>query len=118
MKKRQLKDSYALNGRIDTAQAIIEKKVNYLLCAKELLHHARQEWSVETMHWLLDVLFGGDSCRIQTKTAQQNLNMVRKLALNIMRMYKQETKSKIALTALMFKSLLDPYQLLHILGKN
>ena len=70
------------------------------------------------MHWLLDVLFGGDSCRIQTKTAQQNLNMVRKLALNIMRMYKQETKSKIALTALMFKSLLDPYQLLHILGKN
>lgn len=77
MKKRQLKDSYALNCRIDTAQAIIEKKVNYLLCAKELLHHARQEWSVETMHWLLDVLFGGDSCRIQTKTAQQNLNIVR-----------------------------------------
>lgn len=35
-----------------------------------------------------------------------------------MRMYKQETKSKIALTALMFKSLLYPYQLLHILGKN
>ena len=67
----------ALNCQIDTAQAIIEKKVNYLLCAKELLHHARQEWSVETMHWLLDVLFGGDSCRIQTKTAQQNLNIVR-----------------------------------------
>ena len=49
------------------------------LSAKELLHHARQEWSVETMHWLLDVLFGEDGCRIQTKTAQQNLNMVRKL---------------------------------------
>ena len=49
------------------------------LSAKELLHHARQEWSVETMHWLLDVLFGEDGCRIQTKTAQQTLNMVRKL---------------------------------------
>ena len=35
-----------------------------------------------------------------------------------MRMYKQETKSKIVLTALVFKSLLDTYQLLHILGKN
>ena len=49
------------------------------LSAKALLHHARQGWSVETMRWLLDVLFGEDGCRIQTKTAQQNLNMVRKL---------------------------------------
>ena len=88
------------------------------LSAKELLHHARQEWSVETMHWLLDVLFGEDGCRIQTKTAQQNLNMVRKLGSQHNEDGKQETKSKIALIALMFKSLLDPYQHLHILGKN
>lgn len=44
--------------------------------------------------------------------------MVRKLAFKILRIYKQEKKSKIALTALMFKSLLYLYQLLHILGKN
>ena len=41
-----------------------------------------------------------------------------RIALNIMKMYKQKTKSKAALTALMFKSLLDPYQLLHILSKK
>jgi hypothetical protein len=27
------------------------------LTAPELLHHARMEWAVETMHWLLDVHF-------------------------------------------------------------
>lgn len=88
------------------------------LTAEELLHHARLEWSVETMHWLLDVHFGEDGCRIQTKTAQQNLNMVRKLALNIMRIYKQDSKSKEPLTALMFKSLMNPNHLQRILGKN
>ena len=70
------------------------------------------------MHWLLDVHFGEDGCRIQTKTAQQNLNMVRKLALNIMRIYKQDSKSKEPLTALMFKSLMNPNHLQRILGKN
>jgi predicted transposase YbfD/YdcC len=25
------------------------------LTAEQLLHHARMEWSVESMHWLLDV---------------------------------------------------------------
>ena len=30
----------------------------------DLLHHARMEWSVESMHWLLDVHFGKDFCRV------------------------------------------------------
>jgi len=31
-----------------------------VLSAEELLHHARTEWSVESMHWLLDVHFDED----------------------------------------------------------
>ncbi len=34
------------------------------LSAEELLHHARMEWAVESMHWLLDVHYGEDYCRI------------------------------------------------------
>ena len=30
----------------------------------ELLHRARMEWAVETMHWFLDVHFSEDFCRI------------------------------------------------------
>lgn len=76
------------------------------------------EWSVETMHWLLDVYFGEDGCRIQTKTNQQNLNMVRKLSLNIMRNFKQKSASKAPLTTLMFKSLMNPNRILAVLSKN
>jgi predicted transposase YbfD/YdcC len=54
------------------------------LSAHELLKHARFEWSVETMHWLLDVHFGEDYCRIENANVQQTLNMVRKIALNNM----------------------------------
>ena len=43
------------------------------LSAEELLHHARMEWAVESMHWLLDVHYGEDYCRIASKAAQQNL---------------------------------------------
>jgi len=53
--------------------------------AGELLHHARMEWTVETMHWLLDVHYGEDFCRVEDRSIQQNLNMLRKLAINLIK---------------------------------
>ncbi len=60
------------------------------LTAAELLHHARMEWSVETMHWLPDVHFGEDFCRVEDRNIQQNLNMLRKAALNLINGIKKE----------------------------
>ena len=78
------------------------------LTAEELLRHARMEWSVETMHWLLDVHFSEDYCRIEDKNIQQNLNMVRKLAINLIKKHKERTASKRAISKIMFGCLLDP----------
>ncbi len=78
------------------------------LTAEELLRHARMEWSVETMHWLLDVHFSEDYCRIEDKNIQQNLNMVRKLAINLIKNHKERTASKRAISKIMFGCLLDP----------
>jgi len=39
------------------------------------------EWSVESMHWLLDVHFEEDWCRVESKDVQQSLNMFRKANL-------------------------------------
>ena len=89
-----------------------------VLSAEELLHHARTEWSVESMHWLLDVHFDEDKCRIQSKNIQQNLNMLHKVALNIVRIYKRESQSKLALNGIMFRSLMNPHGLLPLLDKN
>lgn len=85
------------------------------LSAKELLHHARMGWSVETMHWLLDVHFDEDFCRIVNSTIQQNLNILRKFALNIIKIHKETTSSKRSISKIMFDCLLNPNALLPLL---
>lgn len=78
------------------------------LTAGELLHHARMEWCVETMHWLLDVHFEEDHCRVEDKNIQQNLNMLRKMAINLIKKHKERSASKHAISKIMFDCLLDP----------
>ena len=55
--------------------------------AQELLRRTRRKWSVEAMHWLLDVYFSEDACRVTDKNLQRNLNLFRKVALNYVRPY-------------------------------
>jgi predicted transposase YbfD/YdcC len=85
------------------------------LTAEELLHYARMEWSVESMHWLLDVHFSEDDCRIEDENVQQNLNMLRKVVLNSIKIFKSNTNSKRPLSKIMFDCLLDPINILPIL---
>lgn len=85
------------------------------LTPKQLLYHARLEWAVESMHWLLDVHFEEDWCRVEDKSVQQNLNMLRKAALNLIKIYKSETGTKKALSNIMLDCLLDNRNILRIL---
>lgn len=86
------------------------------LTAQELLKHARLEWSVESMHWLLDVHFAEDYCRVENRNIQQTLNIVRKIALNLIKLYKKETSSKLALSNIMLNCLVDSSMIMRILG--
>ena len=88
------------------------------LTASDLLHHARMEWGVETMHWLLDVRYREDYFRAQNENIQKNMNMSRKLALYLARVYKNKHSKKTPLSHIMFDCLMDPYHLLTVLGKN
>lgn len=85
------------------------------LSAEQLLKHARLEWSVESMHWLLDVHFGEDFCRIEDEAVQQVLNIVRKIVLNNVKLYKQKTNSKMPLSKIMFACLLDCEKIVDVL---
>lgn len=87
------------------------------LTAQQLLTHARLEWSVESMHWLLDVHFGEDFCRVVDRNVQQNLNMARKAALNMVKLYKKRTAQKRPLSNIMFNCLLEPETILYVLGE-
>ncbi len=100
-------------GKSDTWHYYISSKE---LEPAELLRHARLEWSVETMHWLLDVHFQEDFFRVLDKNVQQNMNILRKLALNLIRTYKQKSAKKRPLSHIMFDALLDPAFLLTVMG--
>jgi predicted transposase YbfD/YdcC len=87
------------------------------LTAEELLKRVRFEWSVETMHWYLDVHFGEDFCRVEDKNVQENLNIVRKIALNSIKRYKEKTGDKRPMSKIMLLSLIDYEEFLPILAR-
>jgi predicted transposase YbfD/YdcC len=86
------------------------------LSAEDLLRYARNEWTVETMHWFLDVHFGEDYCKIEDIDVQKNLNIIRKIALNIIKTYKTNKISKKPVSKIMLNSLIDCGYLLDVVS--
>lgn len=68
------------------------------LSAARLIEVARTHWTVENqLHWVLDVALQEDAARSRKDNAPQNLALIRKLALNILRTHpaKGSIKGKI-----------------------
>jgi len=54
--------------------------------AQEILSVVRAHWKIEnTLHWSLDVAFREDESRVRIKHAGENLALVRKIAMNLLR---------------------------------
>ena len=65
------------------------------LSAEELASSIRNHWTVEnSCHWILDVAFNEDRCRIRKDNAPQNLAVVRHIAMNLL---KQEKTQKLGI---------------------
>jgi len=77
------------------------------LSAKELLTHARMEWGVEAMHWLLDVHFSEDNTRVWDMNLQKNLNIMRKTVLNLAKVFKAHNCPKSSLVGVLRRNLFD-----------
>lgn len=46
----------------------------------------RAHWGIENnLHWVLDAILNEDYCRIRKDNAAANLNVLRKIALNILK---------------------------------
>jgi predicted transposase YbfD/YdcC len=65
----------------------------------------RKHWSVEAMHWTLDVTFREDASRVKKGLSSQVLNSMRKVALTLARSVK--TKKKFSGRAKMLMAKLD-----------
>jgi predicted transposase YbfD/YdcC len=69
-----------------------------VLTAERMLAVARTHWTIENqLHWVLDVAFEEDAARSRKDNAPQNLALLRKLALNTLRLHpdKGSIKGKI-----------------------
>ena len=76
-------------------EAYFEKENIWTFDGKgNLIVNEEQAMVVRRMHWLLDVHYSEDYCRIANKTAQQNLNLLRKFALSLLKLYKAEPDEK------------------------
>lgn len=97
------------------------KEVRYYLSsltgdAKEILSAVRSHWQIEnSLHWSLDVSFREDESRARLGHAQENLSLVRKLALALL---KNETTTKIGVAAKRMKAGWDEAYLCQVLRVN
>lgn len=54
--------------------------------AKELAKRVRSHWSIEnSLHWVLDVVYGEDDSRVRAGHAGENLAMIRRVAVSLTR---------------------------------
>ncbi|MGF1488698.1 MAG: ISAs1 family transposase, partial [Prochloraceae cyanobacterium] len=60
---------------------------NHKLIARAI----RKHWCVENqLHWVLDVSFNEDDCRIRKDNSPENLAIIRHIALNLLKQEKTE----------------------------
>lgn len=70
------------------------------LNAQEFANGVRQHWGIENrLHWVLDVIFGEDASTISKDYSAQNMSLLKKMALNLIREYQERQigKKKISL---------------------
>jgi predicted transposase YbfD/YdcC len=62
--------------------------------AKLINHAIRTHWHIENkLHWVLDVIFKEDYCRLRSGYGAENMNIIRKIALNKLKADKSDNSS-------------------------
>jgi predicted transposase YbfD/YdcC len=98
--------------------AVVEQETAYYISslppqAALLLACTRQHWAIEnSFHWVLDVTFREDDSRIRVGDSPQNMALLRRLALNILK----QNPSKGSLKQKRFQAALDDAFLLNLLS--
>lgn len=73
----------------------------------------RAHWQVENnLHWVLDVIFREDDCRIRNRASAQNISWMRKIAIFLL---KQDT-SKGSMKTKMLRNCINPDNIIKLLG--
>lgn len=86
------------------------------MSAKQALAGVRGHWSIENqLHWVLDVAFREDDCRVRAANAAANFSAVRQLALGLL---KRRTETKVGIKNRRLMAGWDDSFLLRVIGLN
>jgi predicted transposase YbfD/YdcC len=93
------------------------RETRYYVCSigqvEQLEEAVRGHWGIENrLHWVLDVAFGEDGCRVRRGAGAENLAVLRHIALNLL---KQETTGKGGVKARRLQAGWDERYLLKVL---
>jgi predicted transposase YbfD/YdcC len=76
----------SMRGQRADAPVVRHYLLSKYISPKRLLHVTRSHWGIENrLHWVLDVHFAEDANRARKDDAPENLAILRRLALNILR---------------------------------
>ena len=82
--------------------------------AVQVLEGTRSHWGIENqLHWVLDVAFQEDLCRVRSGNAAENLAVLRHFALNLLR---REKSAGLSVRAKRLKAAWDQRYLLKLLA--
>lgn len=82
--------------------------------AAQHLHNVRSHWQIENgLHWVLDIAFREDQCRIRKGNGAQNFALLRHLALNAL---KQEQSANMGIKNKRLRAGWDNHYLLKVLS--
>ena len=70
------------DGKSTGSRYLITSLTDASLAVKAMMAH----WSIENnLHWVLDTVFDEDYCWVRKDNSAQNLNIIRKLVMNLLR---------------------------------
>jgi predicted transposase YbfD/YdcC len=85
-------------------------------CAQKIATLVRNHWRVENeLHWILDVCFAEDSCRVRSQNAAENLARIRRMVLMLL---KNDKTCKLGIKSKRAKAAYDRNYMLTLLGFN
>lgn len=74
-------------------------ETQYYICSRKLTadvanRYARSHWHIENkLHWTLDMVFNEDLSRIRTGHGDENFSIIRRIALNLLKLNTSIKKS-------------------------
>lgn len=109
--------------RVESIRTVKDERTvenRYFICSRpgisaiEALDAVRGHWGIENeLHWVLDVAFREDDCRVRAGNAAANFSVVRQHALGLL---KQRTETKVGIKNRRLSAAWDDSFLLRVIG--